>query len=163
VVKWLFEFKCRNSCLDVDDMIMYMNWMIICYWWWVLHAKSYICGYVMFLCKIDEKWSCGCWIMSGFMTICCWCCFETCCWWIDSMGFPICELVMRIVVIVEYFESLVNYWILIKWCFNLKFYASLSLFSCIWPVNIIWNEFWVGKDQNWDFWGKMVWNPEFFD
>ncbi len=25
-----------------------------------LHAKSYICGYVMFLCKIDEEWSCGC-------------------------------------------------------------------------------------------------------
>jgi len=23
-------------------------------------AKSYICGYVMFLCKIDEEWSCGC-------------------------------------------------------------------------------------------------------
>jgi len=59
--------------------------------------------------------------------------------------------------------SMVNYWILIKWCFNLKFYASLSVFSSIWPVNIIWNEFWVGEDQNWDFWGKGVWNPKIFD
>jgi len=52
-----------------------------------LHAKSCICGYVMFLFKIDEEWSCGC--------------FGTCCWWIDIMGIPICELVMRIVVVVE--------------------------------------------------------------
>ncbi len=66
-----------------------------------LHAKSYVYGYVMFLCKIDEGWNCGCWIMSEFMIICCWCCFETCCWWIDAMGIPICELVMRIVVVVE--------------------------------------------------------------
>jgi len=66
-----------------------------------LHAKSYVCGYVMFLCKIDKEWSCGCWVMSEFMIICCWCCFETCCWWIDSMGIPICELVMRIVAVVE--------------------------------------------------------------
>jgi len=29
---------------------------------------------------------------------------KTCCWWIDSMGIPICELVMRIVVVVE------NWW-----------------------------------------------------
>jgi len=128
-----------------------------------LHARSYICGYVRFLCKIDEEWSCSCWIMSEFMIICYWCCFGTCCWWIDIMGIPICELVMRIVVVIENCESLVNGWILMKWCFNLKFYASLSVFSCIWPVNIIRNEFWVGKDQNWDFWGKRVWNQKFFD
>jgi len=150
LVKWLFEFNCRNSCLGFDGMFMYVNWMIIVWLMMNLHAKSCICGYVMFLCRIGEKWSCGCWIMSEFMIICCWCCFGTC-WWIDIMGISICELVMRIVVVVEKLWKLVNCWILMKWCFNLKFYESLSVFSCIWPVNIIWNEFWVGKYQNWDF------------
>jgi len=37
--------------------------------------------------------------MSEFMIICCWCCFRACCWWIDTMGILICELVMRIVVV----------------------------------------------------------------
>ena len=69
----------------------------------------------------------------------------------------------RLLLLLKICESLLNCWILMKWCFNLKFYASLSVFSCIWPVNIIWNEFWVGKDQNWDFWGKGVWNLKFFD
>ena len=87
------------------------------------------------------------WIMNEFMIICCWCCFGTCCWWIDTMGITICELLRRIVVVDEKLWKLVNCWILMKWCFNLKFYVC----SCIWPVNIIWNEFWVGKDQNWDF------------
>jgi len=69
-----------------------------------LHAKSYICGYVMFLYKIDEEWSCGCWIMREFMIISCW--------WIDIMGIHICELVMRIVVVVENlwkFSELLNF------------------------------------------------------
>ena len=59
LVKWLFEFKCRNSYLNVDDMIVYVTWMIIFLLIMNLHAKSYICGYVMFFCKIDEEWSCG--------------------------------------------------------------------------------------------------------
>jgi len=103
--------------------------------------------------------SCGCWIISEFMIICFWCCFGTCCWWIDIMSIPICELLL----LSKNCESLVNCWILMKWCFNLKFYASLSIFSCIWPINIIWNEFWVGKYQNLGFWVKRVWNPKIFD
>jgi len=59
-------------------------------------------------------------------------------------------------------ESLVIWWILMKWCFNLKFYASLSVFSCIWPVNIIWNEFWVLERSNLGFWGKNGLKPEGF-
>jgi len=126
-----------------------------------LHAKSYVCGYVMFLCKIDKEWSYGCWVMSGFMIICCWCCF----WnmllmnWLNGysylwIGDENCCCCWKFVKV---------WWIiLVKWCFNLKFYASLSVFSCIWPVNIIGNEFWVGKDQNWDFWRKWVWNSKFF-
>jgi len=68
----------------------------------------------------------------------------------------------ELLLLLKICESLVNCWILMKWCFNLKFYASLSVFSCIWLVNIIWNEFWVGKDQNWDFWRKRGWNSKFF-
>jgi len=68
----------------------------------------------------------------------------------------------ELLLLLKICESLVNCWILVKWCFNIKFYASLSVFSCIWPVNTICNEFWVGKDQNWDFWRKRVWNSKFF-
>jgi len=49
------------------------------------------------------------------------------------------------------YESLVNCWILIKWCFNLKFYASLSVFSCIWPVNIFGTSMGIWKIKIWDF------------
>jgi len=129
-----------------------------------LHAKSYICGYVMFLCKIDEEWSCGCWIMNEFMIICCLCYFETCCWWIDSMRFPICELVMRFVVVVV---IIVKVWWIVEFWWNdvliSTFMHPLSMFSCIWHVNIICNEFCVGKDTNWEFLGKGVWNSKFFD
>jgi len=68
----------------------------------------------------------------------------------------------ELLLLLKICERLVNCWILLKWCFNLKFYGSLSVFSCIWPVNIIGNKFWVGKDQNWDFWRKRVWNSKFF-
>jgi len=69
---WLFEFEFINSCLDVDAMIMYMNWKIICCWW----------------------------------------CFETCCWWIGVMSMPIGELMMKVIVVVEYlwkFGELLNF------------------------------------------------------
>jgi len=62
VIIWLCDylsFNCRNSSLGFDGMFMYLNWMIIVLLMMNLHAKSYICGYVMFLCKIDEEWSCG--------------------------------------------------------------------------------------------------------
>jgi len=60
-------------------------------------------------------------------------------------------------------ESLVNCGNLMKWCFNLKFYASLSVFSCIWPVNIFGTSFRHLKDQNLGFWMKRVWNSKVFD
>jgi len=52
--------------------------------------------------------------------------------------------------------SLVNYWILTKWCFNLKFYASLSMYSCIWPVNIIWDVFLGVERSKLECLGKRV-------
>jgi len=68
----------------------------------------------------------------------------------------------KLLLLLNICESLVNYWILTKWCFNLEFWASLSMFSCIWPINIIWDVFWVWKDQNWSVWEKMFWNSKFF-
>jgi len=94
--------------------------------------------------------------------------------WVDSWLFVV-DVVLKHVVdeLTQWVFLFVNRWwelfswlkiceSLVNWCFDLKFYASLSVFSCIWPVNIIWNGFWVGKDQNWDFWRKRVWNSKFF-
>jgi len=60
------------------------------------------------------------------------------------------------------YESLVNYWILTKWCFDLEFWASFGMCSCIWPINIIWEVFWVWEDQNLSVWEKGFWNSKFF-
>jgi len=60
-------------------------------------------------------------------------------------------------------ESLVNCGNLMKWCFNLKFYASLNVFSCIWPVTIFGTSFWHSTDQTLGLRVKRVWNPKFFD
>ena len=70
-------------------------------------------------------------------------------WWWELLLLKICE-------------SLVNCWILMNWCFILKFYASLSVFSCIRPVNIIWNEFWVLERSKLGFLGKKGLKPEGF-
>ena len=96
------------------------------------------------------------------MIIGCWCCFGAYCWWIDTMGIPIFELVMRIVVVVENlwkFGELLNF---DEMMFNVKFYASLSVFSCIWPVNIFGASFGYLKDRDLGFWVKRVWNPKLF-
>jgi len=52
VIKWLFEFECINSCLDVDATIVYMNWMINCCWWWIYMPKVIYEGMFCFC----EKW-----------------------------------------------------------------------------------------------------------
>jgi len=52
-------------------------------------------------CVVDDEFACQKLYMSEFMIICCWWCFGTCYRWNDTMGIPICELVMRIVVVVE--------------------------------------------------------------
>jgi len=165
VIIWLsyyFSFNCRNSYLGFDGMFMYVNWMIIVLLMMNLHAKSHICGYVMFLWKLmkNEVVVVELWVNSWLFVV-------------DVvLDHVVDELISwvslfvnwgwELLLLLKNCESLVNCWILMKRCFNPKFYASLSVFSCIWLVNIIWDEFWVGKDQNWDFWGKGVWNPKIF-
>jgi len=59
---------------------------------------------------------------------------------------PIGELMMKVVV--EYlwkFDELLNFGQ-----------------NGICPINIIWDVFWVWKDQNWSVWEKMFWNLKFF-
>ena len=126
-----------------------------------LHTKSYMCGYIMFCVKLmnNEVVVVGLWVNSWLFVVdvvlehvvdelISWV-FLFVTWWWELLLLKNCE-------------SFVNCRNLMKWCFNVKFYASLSVFSCIWPVNIIWDEFWVWKDQNWGFWRKRVWNPKFF-
>ncbi len=60
------------------------------------------------------------------------------------------------------YESLVNFWIWTKWCLIYEFWAFLSMCLCIWPINSIWDVFWVWKDQNWSVWEKGFWNSKFF-
>jgi len=137
-IEWLFviddEFVCQKLC-------MWVCYVFVENWWrmklWLLNYE-WIHDYLLLMLfwnMLLMNW------YNGYPYL--WIGDENCC-------------------CVENCESLVNCWILMKWCFNLKFYASLSVFSCIWPVNIIWNEFWVGKYQNWNFWGKGVWNSIFF-
>jgi len=74
--------------------------------------------------------------------------------WIGDENCGCCWKIVKVWWFVEF------WW---KWCFNLKFYASLSVYSCIWPVNIFEISFGHLKDQNLEFWAKRVWNPNFFD
>jgi hypothetical protein len=70
----------------------------------------------------------------------------------------ISELVMRIVVVVESCGNLMNWWILLCWCFNLKTYACLSVLKCIWPINIFGIKFWGLEWSKLGFWGENGWN-----
>ena len=55
LLKWLIEFKPRNSYLDVDDMIVYMNWMIIDCWWWICMPKVMYVGMLCFCVKLMKN------------------------------------------------------------------------------------------------------------
>jgi len=163
VDKWLFEFNCRNSYLDVDNMIVYMNWMIICCWWWIYMPKVIYVGILCFCVKLinNEVVVVGLWVNSWLFVVdvvlehvvdelISWVSLFVTWWWELLLLLKICE-------------SLVDCWILMKWCFNLKFYASLSVFSCIWLVNIFGTSFGHLKDQNFGFWVKRLWNAKIFD
>jgi len=96
--------------------------------------------YVGVLCFCEKRMNnevVVCWILNEFVINCYWWCFETCCWWIGVMIMPIGNWWWKLLLLLNICESVVNYWILTKWCFNLGFWASLSMSSCIWPVNII--------------------------
>jgi len=71
LVKLLFEFKCRNSYLDVDDMVVYMNWMIICCWWWICMPKVIYVGILCFWVKLmnNEVVVVGLWVNSWLFVV----------------------------------------------------------------------------------------------
>ena len=71
-------------------------------------------------------------------------------WWWKSL------LMMNI------YESLMKFWIWMNWCLIHEFWAFLFMCLCTWLVNIIWDEFWVWKEQNWSVWEKGFWNSKFF-
>jgi len=125
--------------------------------------KIHICRYVVLLWKIDEWWNCGLLNLNEFMINCCWWCCENrllvnwcndyALWWIDDESCCCCWIIMEVWWIIEF---------LTKWCFDLEFWVSFGMCSCIWPINISWDVFWVWKDQNWSVWEKGFWNSKFF-
>ena len=98
-----------------------------------LYVKMSRNEHSMFLDEIDELWSCGCWIMNGFMFNCCCWWYESCCCWIDTLGIINCELVMGMVMLLlkmvvvkigfDYRRKLV---VLRKWIFK----GLYNLFKC---------------------------------
>jgi len=100
--------------------------------------------------------------LNGFTINCCWWCCENMLlvnWsndyalrWIDDDSCCCCWIIMEVWWIIEF---------LTKWCFDLEFWVSFGMCSCIWPINIIWNVFWVWEDQKWSVWEKGFWNSNF--
>ena len=122
--------------------------------------------YVDMVCcceKLMNKEVVFCWNLNGFMINCCWWCCENmllvnwcndyALWWIDDESCCCCWIIMEVWWIIEF---------LTKWCFDLEFWVSFGMCSCIWPINIIWDVFWVWEDQNWSVWEKGFWNSKFF-
>ena len=121
----------------------------------------YICGYVLCLCEIDEEWGCSCWIADDFMIICCCClgCF------VDELMhwvFIIVNWWWKLLLLLKVWWSWLNCWILMKWCFNFKFFVSLSAFLCIRPVNIFWDEFGAFERSKFGILGEKGLKPETF-
>ena len=79
------------------------------------------------------------------------------------------ELMHRVFIIVDcdvnwlvvesFGETLLDCWIMLKWCFNFKFCATLSIFWVHILVNNLWERFRMLGDQNLGFWVKNGWNP----
>jgi hypothetical protein len=88
-----------------------------------LYVKMGIYEHDVFLCEIDDKWSCGCEIANEFMFKCCWCYLDICCCWIDAMGTI----------------EMMNYWWICCCCWKLwKFWWNGELSLIV--VSMIFNE-----------------------
>jgi len=78
--------------------------------------NSYVQKSYMLVCCVFVKnwWIMKLWFVESewFHVNCGWWCFETCCWWIGVKIIPVGELVMKVVVVVEYlwtFGELLNF------------------------------------------------------
>jgi len=151
-----------NSCLIVDDMFVHVDWLIKCCWYWIHVSKNHMYEYVVFLWKMMNNEVVVWWTWNEFMDNCVddvwkhvvdelvwWICHC----WIDDESCCCCEIIMKV---------LVNFWIETKLCLIHKFWAFFSMCLCTWPINFIWDEFWVWEDQNWSVWEKGFWNSKFF-
>jgi len=57
-------------------------------------------------------------------------------WWFGDESCCCCWIIMKV---------LVNFWIGTKWCLFHEFWAFLCMCLCTWPINFIWDEFWVWR------------------
>jgi len=78
--------------------------------------NSYVQKPYMLVCCVfvKNRWIMELWFVESewFHVNCCWWCFEACCWWIGVKIMPVGELVMKVVVVVEYlwtFGELLNF------------------------------------------------------
>ena len=79
-------------------------------------------------------------------------CKDYACWWIGDES-CCCWIFKNIWWIVEFWQN--GVWIL-------SFEHHWVCVHVYMPINIIWDVFWVWKDQNWSVWEKWFWNSKFF-
>jgi len=150
-----------NSCLFVDDMFVHVNWTIKCYWYWI-HVSKII--YMNMLCFCEKWWIMKLWFdelgMNSWLIVVVdvwkhvvdefvwWICH----WWIDDESCCCCWIILKVWW---------NFEVRQKWCLIHEFLAFLCLCLCTWPINLIWDEFWVWEDQNWSVGENGFWNSKF--
>jgi len=139
---WWYVCTCELN----DELLLKLN----------SYVKNHVSEYVVFLWKMMKNEVVVWWILEWISWLIVvsnvW---KTCCWWIGAMILLISELAnesccwcWRIMKVWWNFEFRQ------KWCLIHEFWAFLSMCLCILPINIIWDEFWVWKDQNWSVWEK---------
>jgi len=147
---WCWWYVC--TCELDDQLLLILNSCV----------KNLVCEYVVFLWKMMNNEVVVWWIWNefhGWLLLVMfenmllmnwyddyahwWFGDESCCWW---------WIIMKV---------LVNFWIGTKWCLIQEFWPFLCMCLCTWPINIIWDEFWVWEDQNWSVWEKGFWNSKF--
>jgi len=116
------------------------------------------------LCFCEKWWSCG--LMIHRMNFHGWLLLlmfeKTCCWWIGMLSMPLVNWWWKLLLLLNNFESLVKFWIGTKIMLIHEFWAFWCMCLCTWPINFIWDEFWVWEDQNLSVGEKWFWNSKFF-
>jgi len=74
-----------------------------------------------------------------------------CCWWLMPWVIIIIELEVNLCCSWRFSWKMGQMVILLKWCFDFKFYIVLSVFYVHKPINNLWEQIWMLGDQNMGF------------
>jgi len=121
-----YDFNWLNSCLWFDVMFGYVNLVLIELLMMKLHAQDV---YICILCVFTHNW----WNIILLL-----------------MNSWIC------VGLEGFYEKWVKWWIVLKWCFDFKFYIVLSVFYVHKPINNLWEQIWMLGIKIWVFGWKIV-------